>query len=398
MDKPQRRTATLRVAALLAIMFIGATLPTPLYPLYRQAFGFSGITLTLVYAIYVLGNLAALLLCGRLSDQVGRRRAAFPAIAVALAGTLAFALASGTAWLFVARVLSGFATGLAAGATTAWIADLLCGDEAAATVASSANLAGLTLGPLLAGALAQYAPWPLRLAYAVYAVVLLAAAAAAWRAPETVAARRPEARLELRPRLGVPAEVRLRFLAPAFAAFAIFALMGFYAALVPGLLAAGLHRGSPLLSGGVVAGLFFVATLTALMRGRLGGARAMRLGLVLLVPALALLVAAEAWHALVPLIVATLLAGMAAALGYRGSLEAVNAMAPMQQRGEVVSSYLVVCYLGNSLPVIGIGCLAIWTGAFVAHFAFAAVIAVLALAALASGRGRAGQADERARP
>src|ERR1700722_19419999 len=61
------------VAVALAVMFVGAIMPTPLYPLYQRAFGFSGITLTLLYAVYVLGNLVALLFFGRLADQVGRR-------------------------------------------------------------------------------------------------------------------------------------------------------------------------------------------------------------------------------------------------------------------------------------------------------------------------------------
>lgn len=379
------RAAIARVAALLTIMYVGATLPTPLYPLYRQAFGFGAVTLTLVYAIYVLGNLAALLLCGRLSDQLGRRRTALPAALVGLASALVFAAAAGTGWLFVARVLSGFATGLAAGATTAWITDLSAGDALAATFASAANLAGLTLGPLLAGVLAQYAPWPLRLSYLVYAVLLLIGMAAVWRARETVALHGGEP-LALRPRLGVPRGLRLRFLAPAFAAFATFALLGFYAALVPGLLAGSLHQRGPLTAGLVVAGLFLVATLTTLLGSGLGGIVAMRGGLALMLPALTLLVAAEAWQSMVLLALATLLSGIAAALGYRGSLQAINALAPERQRGEVVSSYLVACYLGNSLPVIGIGGLEAVTGPFVAHLAFAIVIAVLALAAVASAR------------
>jgi len=64
------RAALTAVAAQLGIMFIGAILPTPLYPLYREAFGFSGVTLTLIYATYVLGNLSALLFFGRLADQI----------------------------------------------------------------------------------------------------------------------------------------------------------------------------------------------------------------------------------------------------------------------------------------------------------------------------------------
>jgi MFS family permease len=132
------------VATELAIMFFGATLPTPLYRLYRLAFGFGGITLTLIYAVYVLGNLVALLFFGRLSDQIGRRPATFPAIGFGVLSTLTFLFADGTIWLFAARVLSGFATGLAAEAATAWIAEFQPqGDKtAAASIASAANFAG----------------------------------------------------------------------------------------------------------------------------------------------------------------------------------------------------------------------------------------------------------------
>ena len=115
------------VATELAAMFVGAIMPTPLYPLYRQAFGFSGITLTLIYAVYVLGNLVALLFFGRLSDQIGRRNTSLPAIGCGLASTAVFAAAASTPWLFAARALSGFSTGLAAGAATAWIAELYGG-------------------------------------------------------------------------------------------------------------------------------------------------------------------------------------------------------------------------------------------------------------------------------
>jgi fucose permease len=84
------------VAVALAVMFVGAIMPTPLYPLYQRAFVFSGITLTLIYAVYVLGNLVALLFFGRLADQVGRRSAMLPAIAFGIASAVVFAAAPGT--------------------------------------------------------------------------------------------------------------------------------------------------------------------------------------------------------------------------------------------------------------------------------------------------------------
>ncbi len=53
-------TARLVVVANLAVIFMGSTLLTPLYPLYARKFEFSELTLTLIYAIYVCGNLTAL--------------------------------------------------------------------------------------------------------------------------------------------------------------------------------------------------------------------------------------------------------------------------------------------------------------------------------------------------
>src|SRR5437764_13634818 len=94
--------AVVVVAGELAIMFVGAVLPTPLYPLYQARFGFSNIVLTAIYAVYVLGNLVALLIFGRLSDQVGRRSVTLPAIGFGVVSTLLFVLARGTPWLFAA--------------------------------------------------------------------------------------------------------------------------------------------------------------------------------------------------------------------------------------------------------------------------------------------------------
>src|SRR5215475_8933360 len=107
--------AMIVVAAALGVMFVGPTLPTPLYPIYRSSFDFGKLTLTLIYAIYVLGNLAALLVFGRLSDQIGRRMVTLPAIGIGVLSVVTFFFAEGVGWLLAARVLSGLATGLASG-------------------------------------------------------------------------------------------------------------------------------------------------------------------------------------------------------------------------------------------------------------------------------------------
>jgi MFS family permease len=375
------------VAVALAMMFVGAIMPTPLYPLYQHAFGFSGITLTLIYAVYVLGNLVALLFFGRLADQVGRRSAMLPAIGIGIASTVVFAAAAGAAWLFAARALSGFSTGLGAGAATAWIAELYTGrgNGTAARIAASANFFGCAAGPLFGGLFAQFAPWPLRLTFVVYLVLLCMVAGAILFVPETVTNPKRFGEASLRPRLGVPRPIRLQFVSPAVSGFATFSLIGFYAALIPNLLAESLHQSAHTVAGAIVCEMFGIAAITILSTAWLGSQAAMFSAQALLLPAVWLLVGAELARSLPLLLFAAAFCGVAGGLGYRGSLEVINRIAPADQRSEVVSSYLIALFAGNSVPVIGIGLLAAVAGSLVAHVSFAAVITALAGVAFLTG-------------
>ncbi len=61
----------------------------------------------------------------------------------------------------------------------------------------------------------------------------------------------------------------------------------------------------------------------------------------------------------------------------------VNQIAPDDRRAEVVSSFYIMCFVGNSMPVIGVGVLSTLSDPFTASVAFACTVAALALAALA---------------
>jgi MFS family permease len=372
----------------IASLYIGSTLPTPLYSLYQREFGFSEFVVTAIYASYVIGNLIALFALGRISDQLGRRPTTLMAFAVLVASVLCFLVSSGTAWLFVARALNGLAAGLGAGALTAWIAELEPRHDKAraALVASAGNLAGLGLGALIAGLLAQYGPWPLRTSYVVYLILMLVIIVLTLATAEGVKHPvRNAGDLSLRPRIGVPRNIRLAFIAPAAMAFATFALGGFYAALAPGLLSERLQQHNLAMVGALVTLFFGTGALTAAKIGRLTPRPALLISTVLLLIGLALLVTAEQMRSMATLVIATVVSGAATALGYRCSLQIVNEIAPAEQRAELVSSYLLVCYTANSLPVIGAGLLSLWVGAVSAHLAFALLLAVLSATACATG-------------
>jgi MFS family permease len=100
--------ATIAIAALYA----GSTILTPLYPLYRTAFGISPLMVTIVYAVYVIGNLTVLFLFGRMSDPLGRRIITLIAFGLTVASALAFLFASSMAGLLTGRALKRLCGGL----------------------------------------------------------------------------------------------------------------------------------------------------------------------------------------------------------------------------------------------------------------------------------------------
>ena len=370
------------VAAGLAVIYVLSTVPTPLYVVYRERLGFSGVTLTLIYAAYVVGSLAAMFFLGRLSDQIGRRPVVLTSLGIGVVAAAMFLFADATIWLFAARILSGFAIALASGAGTAWIVESHgAGKRQATRIAIGANLLGLAVGPMLAGGLSQHEAAPLRLVYVVTLLLLIAASIAVWFGTETVREPTTLKDAEVAPRFGVPQEVRAQFMVPAISAFATFAVLGFYSALVPSLLRQALHQPNRAVAGAITGGMFLVASLTVALVdipalvGVIGG-------LGLLIPGVALMVVAEHLRSMACLIVASAAIGVASGLGYRFGLEMVNEMAPDDRRSELVSGYLIVCYGAISVPVVGIGLVTAASSALLADTIFGVLVAVLAAAAL----------------
>ncbi|WP_245487729.1 hypothetical protein [Mesorhizobium sp. M4A.F.Ca.ET.022.05.2.1] len=189
----------------------------------------------------------------------------------------------------------------------------------------------------------------------------------------------------MRPRLSVPADIRAAFVAPAVTGFGAMALVGFYAALAPSILAQQLQVTNHAEAGALFFELSMVAAATILLTVRLSSRITMLAALALMIPTVVLVVAAQVYASMAIMIAATALCGVAAALGYRGGLQVVNQIAPDDRRAEVVSAFFICCFSGNALPVIGIGILSSWTSATAASLAFAGMITVFALVALGFG-------------
>ena len=123
---------------------------------------------------------------------------------------------------------------------------------------------------------------------------------------------------------------------------------------------------------------------------------AMLTGAGLLIPGVGLLVAAQTFQSFPILVTGVAVTGIAAALGYRGSLQVINEIAPKERRAEIISSFAIVCFVGNGVPVIGVGVLSSAFSAAVATVSLAAVTSTLALAALVTELARSRRQDAKA--
>jgi len=379
-----RDTAALAaVGMLLAVAFGLSTLITPLYLLYQQKFGFSQITLTLIYAAYAIGNIAALLLLGRVSDSIGRRPTALAGIVVLISAAFVFLFAGSNISLYVGRILSGLSIGIASGTGNAWLAELVDKDDKgrADIIGTSTNFLGLGLAALLSGLLAQYAPWPLHLSFIVYLVIVCSTAALVWFTRETVR-HADSGQIAVRPTLSVPREIRAQFVAPAITGFGLMALVGFYAALMPSMLSHDLHIENRAAAGALLFELAALVALVIVATQALTSRTLMMWSLALMIPATTAVTAAQVYASLWVMLAATAVVAAAAGLGYRASLQVVNQIAPADRRAAVVSSYFICCFVGNALPVIGIGVLSSLTSSATADIAFSGMIAAFALIAL----------------
>src|ERR671932_1135066 len=193
---PSRRTLSPRIAFALVAAIIGLALfasgtPSPLYGTYRELWGFSPVVLTLVYATYAFGVLTALILAGRISDEVGRRPVLLVALATLMAATVVFMVADSVVWLFVARGVQGLATGLALGAASAALLDLHPTRDPVGVGLTNgvASAAGIGLGVLVSALLVELLPAPRVLPYIALLVLFAVALAGVARMPEPVADR-----------------------------------------------------------------------------------------------------------------------------------------------------------------------------------------------------------------
>ena len=374
-----RHAAFVLQASIILSFLAGSSAPTPLYAVYQAAWGFSPVTVTVVFGIYALAVLATLLVAGSLSDYIGRRPVLLAATLLQAITMIVFATAGGVGALVVARVLQGLATGAAAAAVGAGLLDL---DRARGTVANAvAPMLGTAAGSLLGGVLVQYLPAPTQLVYVVLGAIFLVQAIAVTRMPETVT-RRPGALASLRPHFRLPPALRPHLLLATPALLAAWALAGFYGSLGPAMLRQLAHSRSLALGGVALFVLAASGAVAVLLLHRHAARTMLTAGTAGLVAGVAITLIASATGSLAVFFVGAILAGAGFGASFQGGIRSVLPLAPAHERAGVLSLLYVIAYLSMGVPAV-LGGLRVVHGGGIAATAREYGLAVIVLAASA---------------
>ncbi|EJM58118.1 arabinose efflux permease family protein [Pseudomonas sp. GM49] len=393
MTSSHSNRASLWFLAVTLLSFLAAsTAPTPLYHLYQEQMQFSAATLTLIFAVYALSLLAALLTVGSLSDYLGRKPVIFTAVVLNVLAMLLFIYADSVAWLISARVLQGFATGMATAVLGATLLDT--DRERGPLVNSVAPLTGMAIGGLGCGALAEFAPAPLHLTFWLLLALFVMQALYVWRLPESVS-RQAGVWASLRPTLHVPLQARSTLWRVLPLNTALWALGGFYASLAPSLVRTATGSTSNMIGGATVAALTLTGALMIYSMRNRPADKALLLGASMMPTGVVLILLGVHSASLLLFFLGTLVAGCGFGSGFLGTLRSLVPLALPHERAGLVSAYYALSYLAFCLPSLLAGNLSRTLGLVATIDGYGTVLILLALGALAGlMRPRSGRACE----
>ncbi|MGL5999727.1 MAG: MFS transporter [Pseudomonas proteolytica] len=373
------RSSLVFLAITLLTFLAASSAPTPLYHLYQEGLHFSAGTLTLIFGVYALSLLAALLTVGSLSDHLGRKPVIFAALVLNLLAMLLFIQADSVAWLIAARTLQGFATGMA---TAVLGAALLDSDRQQCPLVNSvAPLLGMACGAMGSSLLVEFAPLPTQLIYWALFALMLVQSLYVWQLPESVSPM-PGALASLRPTLHVPPQARRALWMSLPVDIAVWAMGGFYLSLAPSLVRAATGSTSNLIGGGLVAVLTLSGAVMIFSLRNRPADKVLRLGAGLLAMGVALILGAVHSASLPLFFLATLVAGSGFGAGFLGAVRSVVPLALPHERAGLMSAFYVLSYLAFCLPALLAGNLTRSFGLIATTDGYGAVLIVLALGAL----------------
>jgi len=379
-----RPAAFWTVAGLLVLMLAASGVPSPLYRVYAEEFGFGSGVITVVFAVYVFALLLSLLVVGGLSDHVGRRPVLAAALVLEAGSMVLFLTADGVGWLLAARIVQGLATGAMTGAFGAALLDLQRPERPLGPLVNSAAPGfGLSLGAVGAGLAVEFLPSPTDWVFGLLTALCLVAAVGVWVFLPESSPRLAGARGSLVPTVHVPPAQRRAFVVVLPCLIATWALGGLYASLGPSLVAGVFDVPDHVVGSLVILALNGTGLIGSLTMRGVAPARLMVIGALVFAVGVGGTVTALAVGSLALFFVTTIVSGFGFGAAFLGAMATVTAGVEPGQRGSLLAAVFTASYLGFSLPAIAAGIAAGHVGLERTAQVYGGGVIVLALLAVA---------------
>lgn len=382
----------------MCVGVMGTALASPLYPLYQNLWHLRPSDITVIFVVYMFGVLLSLLLLGRLSSRFGYLPMLRAGLTLVTLGMLLSAVAWHPAVFVVSRLAIGLASGMITSSASLGMAQLdRRGDsQRTAALTTFAMTLGFGLGPLVAGLIAQWAPAPLVSAYlpslglgavAAYALFQMRTAP-----PSVVAAPAPSGGTSATslkaclPRITLPPPTwRRAFWIGSMGAFSAFGMFSLYASLAPSFMQDILPWHGPAVSGLSIAMILFLSSACQLMARRWSTKTTAVTGMASLAISNLVLILTTHTGSTALFMLSVLTTAIGHGLANLTGMTLVNKVTTPDSRAGLLSSYLIVGYLGTIVPILGMGWLSDHLGLTPAIVVFSSAMAVLtaALAAIA---------------
>lgn len=339
--------------------------PTPLYAIYQQRDGFPTFVVTVVFAAYAFGVMLSLYVAGHASDWLGRRRVILASVLISLISATLFLLWNDVAGLIVARFINGLGVGVLTATATAHLAELGTTARQPATrsivVSTFANLGGIALGPLVAGAIATWSARPLTVPYLLFVLLFVLEFVLVALVPET--AEIDDVRRSYRPqRLAIPSTSRGAYVAAVAGAFGSFAVFGTFTSLSSTFLVGILGNHSHLLAGIAPFFVFMAAAVAQVIGTYVPVRQQVLVSNVAAVVGFATLAVGVVFASLSAFLLGAALAGAGVGILFRRSLTVVADIAPASRRGEALAGLFLIAYAGMTIPPLLCGAaLMLWS-------------------------------------
>ena len=340
--------------ALVFAFFMGAAgAPSPLYEVYQMKWGFSAITLTVIFAVYALFLLFSLLVLGDLSDYIGRRPVLFSSLVLEASSMLVFAGANGTLSLILSRAVQGIATGIATSALSASLFDLQSKEREgiAPLVNTIIPVLGLGVGSTAAGVLLSYGPYPTQLVYWILFSVFAVSAIVILYIPETTSLKAGW-RSSIKPSVAVAPEARISFVTVGPSLVAGWALAGLYLSLGPSVATEISHSTTSVAGGMIILFLTSASAFSSFVLRKKANEQLLMIGTITASAGLAVTAYGVVAFSSPSFFAGTLIGGFGIGAAFTGSFRSILRHAKSGSRASLTSAVYTVSYLAFGIPVI----------------------------------------------